>query len=282
MKKVKLYLNYAGQCLAKENDAIKGGRKQKIAFKALWGIIEHPEKGLILYDTGYTDRFFEETRNYPNKIYAKLTQVSIPKEEEIKSQLELNNIKAEGIQHIIITHFHADHIAGLKDFPNAKIYTTKAALNQALEIPEYRAFAKGILKGLLPEDLEKRAVLIDEISPAIQDEILETKYDIFGDESLYAVPLPGHAAGQIGILLETEKKPYFLVTDAVWLKKSHEEMILPNPIVKLFFHSWSDYKTSLKKVHDYYLKNPKTTIVPTHCAETTDLLISKEFDLNVL
>ncbi len=282
MKKVKLYLNYAGHCLAKENDAITGGRKQKIAFQALWGIIEHPEKGMILYDTGYTDRFFKETRCYPNKIYAKLTQVSISKKEEIKSQLESNNINSQDIQHVIITHFHADHIAGLKDFPNAKIYTSKTALRQVVDIPTCRAFAKGILKGLLPEDLEKRAVLIDEVCSPIEDEVLGTKYDIFGDESLFAVPLPGHAAGQIGILLETKKKPYFLVADAVWLKKSHEEMILPNSIVKLFFHSWSDYKKSLKKINNFYLKNPDTTIIPTHCAETTDLLINKEFDFNVL
>jgi glyoxylase-like metal-dependent hydrolase (beta-lactamase superfamily II) len=282
MKKVKLYLNYAGHCLAKENDAIKGGRKQKIIFHALWGIIEHPKNGLILYDTGYTNRFFDETKSYPNKIYAKLTQVTIQKEDEVKSQLDRHNIKAEDIEHIIVSHFHADHISGLKDFPNAKIYTSKAALQQAIDIPNYRAFAKGILKGLLPDDLKKRAVLIDEYCTPIKDNILGFKYDIFGDESLYAIPLPGHAAGQIGILLKTEKKTYLLAADAVWLKKSYKEFILPNPIVRLFFHSWSDFKTSLKKLHDFHHKHPELIIVPTHCKETTDLLINKDFDFNAL
>jgi glyoxylase-like metal-dependent hydrolase (beta-lactamase superfamily II) len=282
MKKVKLYLNYAGHCLAKENDAIQGGRKQKIAFQALWGIIVHPKKGLILYDTGYTNRFFEETKYYPNRIYAKITQVTIKKEDEVKSQLERHKIKAEDIQHIIITHFHADHVGGLKDFPNAKIYCVKAALRQAIKIPKFKAFSKGILKGLLPDDLEKRVVLIDENCTTIQDDILGVKYDLFGDNSIYAVPLPGHAAGQIGILLETEKKPYFLIADAVWLKKSYEEFILPNSIVKLFIHSWSDFKTSLKKVHKFHQKHPETIVVPTHCEETTDLLINKIIDFVAL
>ena len=132
--------------------------------------------------------------------------------------------------------------------------------------PKFKAFSKGILKGLLPDDLEKRVVLIDENCTTIQDDILGVKYDLFGDDSIYAVPLPGHAAGQIGILLETEKKPYFLIADAVWLKKSYEEFILPNSIVKLFIHSWSDFKTSLKKVHKFHQKHPETIVVQTHCA----------------
>ena len=268
--------------MANKSDAIKGGLKQKVIFKSLWGIIKHPDKGFILFDTGYTDRFYKETKFYPNKIYAKLTQVTIKKEDEIKSQLNRHNIRVEDIQHIIISHFHADHIGGLRDFPNAIFYTTKSAFEQAIKIPNYRAFTKGILKGLLPDDIENRTVLIDEQSTPFQNDILGIKYDIFEDQSLYAVPLPGHAAGQIGILLETEKRAYFLIADAVWLKKSYEDMILPNSIVKLFFHNWSDFKVSLKKVHDFHQKYPDTIIIPTHCSETTDLLVNKDFDFNVL
>jgi glyoxylase-like metal-dependent hydrolase (beta-lactamase superfamily II) len=94
--------------------------------------------------------------------------------------------------------------------------------------------------------------------------------------------LPGHAAGQMGVLIETEKKQYLLAADSVWLKKSYEEMILPNSIVRLFFHSWSDFKRSLKKIHDYHKAYPNTVIIPTHCAVTTDPLISREITLDVL
>jgi glyoxylase-like metal-dependent hydrolase (beta-lactamase superfamily II) len=282
MKKVKLYLNYAGHCFAKENDAIQGGKKQKIAFQALWGLIEHPEKGWILYDTGYTQRFFDATKRFPNKIYAMMTKVVINPENEVKAQLERHNISPLDIKHVIITHFHADHVAGMLDFPEATFYTSQAAMDQVLKIPRAFAFSKGILKDLIPDNLENRTLIIDNICSPIQDDVLGTKYDLFGDDSLMVVPLPGHAAGQIGVLLETEKKPYFLIADACWLKRSYEEMILPNPIVKLFFHSWSDFKHSLKIVHDYHKSNPETIIVPTHCSETTEHLVSEKISLDEL
>lgn len=282
MKKTKLYLNYAGHCFADENHTIKGGRKQKVTFNALWGLIQHPEKGWVLYDTGYTERFYKATKYFPNKIYALMTKVYIDPENEIKAQLERNNIKAEEIEHVLITHFHADHIAGLLDFPNAKIYTTRAALKQVMSIPRAIAFSKGILKSLLPSDLVERAVIIDEECVAIDDPILKVKYDLFNDGSIYAVPLPGHAAGQYGVLVETEKQPYFLIADACWLKKSYEEMVLPSQIVRLFFHSWKDFKESLKRVSNYHKAHPGTTIVPTHCAETTETLVSDNLNMNVL
>lgn len=282
MKKVKLHLGYAGHCFAKENDAIQGGRKQKVPFHALWGLIEHPEEGWILYDTGYTRRFFEATRSYPNRIYAKMTKVICTEADEVASQLAKNGIQPDEVRHIIVTHFHADHVGGLKDFPKAQFYASRAALDQALTTSNLMAFTKGMLKALHPDDLQARTKVIEDICQPIADEVLGSKYDLFGDQSLFLVPLPGHAAGQMGVLLQTEKRPYFLIADACWLKKSYEEMVLPNPIVKLFFHSWSDFKQSLSAVHDYHKAHPETVIVPTHCAETTDPLISDTIDFHAL
>ena len=98
---------------------------------------------------------------------------------------------------------------------------------------------------------------------------------MFEDDSIKVYELPGHAKGQCGIRLQTDKKEYFLIADASWLRRSFKDYILPNPIVKLFFDSWADFKDSLRKVHEFYKDNPETLIVPTHCQETTDPLVSK-------
>ena len=282
MVKVKLYLGYAGYCLAKENDAMRGGDKRSIKFYALWGIIDHPEKGMILYDTGYSERFFDATKSFPNKIYALATKVHLKKDEDVKSQLVNNNIDPDDIKHVIITHFHADHVCGLKDFKNAKFYTSRKALGHVLKIPKSIAFTKAILKDLLPEDLRERCIVVEDSCEQLNDETFGYKYDLFNDSTVYIYDLPGHAAGQIGVCVETEKQSYFLISDACWLKNAYLNDQLPNPIVKLFFDSWKKYKDTIKKIKKFHKLNPKTLIVPTHCTESTMDLVSQKISFNEL
>lgn len=282
MKVVKLYLGYAGYCEAKESHSIRGGANKSIKFQALFGLIQHPEQGWILYDTGYTKRFYECTKSYPSKIYAKMTKVFVTKEDEIKNQLKHFGLKSTDIKHVIITHFHADHVAGLKDFDEATFYCSRAAFSQYNEISTFWAFSKAILKDLVPEDFEKRLKIIEDYGKLLNDEIFGKKYDLFGDDSLIIYDLPGHAAGQIGVELKTQKQQYFLIADACWNRKSYEQMLLPPSIVRLFFDSWQDFKDSLHKVNRFHKKFPEITIVPTHCSATTSALISTHYDLDAL
>ena len=282
MKEVKLYLGYAGFCKAKESHTIKGGANKEIKFQALFGLIQHPQQGWILYDTGYTTRFYECTKDYPNKIYANLTKVFITKEDEIKAQLKHFNLEPSAIKHIIITHFHADHVGGLKDFDEATFYCSKAAYKQLKEISSFWGFSKAILKDLIPENFEERLKIIEEFSTSVNDEIFGKKHDLFGDDSLNIYDLPGHAAGQIGVELKTAKQKYFLIADACWNKKSYIDLLLPPSIVRLFFDSWQNFKDSLLKVNKFYKKFPEVIIVPTHCSATTSTLISNNYDINAL
>ena len=77
MNEVKLYLNYAGYCYAKESHAISNGSNLHIKFHALFGLIRHPQQGWILFDTGYTRRFYASTRKFPQSIYAGITKVVV-------------------------------------------------------------------------------------------------------------------------------------------------------------------------------------------------------------
>jgi len=282
MKKCKLYLNHAGYCMSKANHAVKGDENINIKFHALFGLIKHPDLGWILFDTGYTERFFEATKSYPNKFYALITKVFINKEDEVKEQLKRNGILPEDIKHIIISHFHADHIGGIKDFKNAIIYCSKVAFQQVKGISNLLAFSKGILKDLLPEDIEKRLKFIENVCKLEPDEIFVTKYDLFSDKSIYAYQLPGHAAGQIGISLQTEKAKYFLIADACWDERAYKNLALPSSIVRFFFDSWSNYKKSILKIKIFHERNPDVTIVPTHCINSSSKLIQPQLSLDVL
>lgn len=267
--KVKFWLKTAGYCLSKENIVIRKGRNRDIKFPATYGVIRHPREGWILFDTGYTHRFHTETSRFPARIYAMLTPTTIKPEEEAVAGIKEMGIDPGEIRHIIVSHFHADHVGGLKDFPNARFYCTEKAFYQAINYRGFAAVRRGILPGLLPDDLAERVDLIDRGNRSqIEDKDLGKMTDLFGDGSVLLPFLPGHAAGQIGALLETEEGKVFLAADSAWVRENYRNYDLPSPVVRLFFDSWADYTTSLRKVQSFWKNHPDIPVIPTHCEET--------------
>jgi glyoxylase-like metal-dependent hydrolase (beta-lactamase superfamily II) len=279
---VKLYLNSAGYCLAKESHTIKNGSDAAIKFNALFGLIYHEKSGWILFDTGYAKRFFQATENFPYKLYSILTKVTVETNQEVKEQIRHFGLNSSDIKHIIISHFHADHISGLKDFENASFYCSRRAYAQVINTNQCAGMTKGILKSLIPNDFQNRIKIIEDISTLLHDDIFNFKYDLFKDETILIYDLPGHAEGQIGIEINTKKQKYFLIADSCWHESAYKNSALPNQIVRIFFKSWKGYKETLRKIYQYHKKNPDVKIVPSHCNKTTEALIPNFYDMNVL
>ena len=77
MTQVQLTIRSSGHCFAEGHHVMKGAPKTPVRFEAIWAEIDHPTQGKILYDTGYTWRFLDATKRFPQRIYAELTKVSI-------------------------------------------------------------------------------------------------------------------------------------------------------------------------------------------------------------
>jgi len=265
---VELKISKAGHCTAGRHHAEKGAPKGNIKFNAMFALIKHPTKGYILFDTGYTKRFFEATKKLPYKIYAKITKVGLEEGEEVVHQLKNIGIEASEIQYIIISHFHADHIGGLKDFPNAQFICAKIGYEDVKGKSGFSGLIKAYIPALMPNDFEERCRFITIEEGTIIHPDLGKVVDVFNDGTLLICALDGHALGMIGVLVRTIEREVFLVADAAWLKSNFKDLKLPHPIVKLFFNSWNDFKNSLHRIHQFYKNNPETLIVPTHCMET--------------
>jgi len=267
--KVSLSIRSSGHCLAYANHVVKGDPRKKIRFEATWAIIEHPSEGIILFDTGYTSRFHKATKKFPNSIYAKLTKVEVANEQEAKNQINPDLVK-----HIIISHLHADHVGGILDFPNAIYWTSDECLKEFQNLPKWKGFSKGLLHDLFPNNWGNNCKKFKSFN-TIEHVILGIGYDIFGDNSIVMFPLPGHAAGQHGALIQTNNGPVFLVADAFWDIRAITNNLGPNPIVRLFFDDWKAYNETLKRLQAFHESNPEIPLLASHCPKTAALIETK-------
>ena len=272
MKAVKVSIFSAGFCSCPEHIAIQGGRWRNIRFPAMFALFEHPRFGAMLFDTGYSERFFSETEHFPNRLYRMLTPVSLRPEQLAINQLSRLNIQPGDITRIFISHFHADHIAALGDFPRAKYVYLPQALDCVHNLQGLGALSRAWLPGLVPGDFSERAV---PVTPAASRPLppeyapFRTGFDLLGDESLLAIELPGHAAGQMGIFARDENgSSSFFVADAAWLARSIEENRPPHKLANFIFPNPAAYRETLANLHRFSANRPEVHVIPSHCEAT--------------
>jgi glyoxylase-like metal-dependent hydrolase (beta-lactamase superfamily II) len=272
---IKFTLLSGGFCRQPEFIIMRDGRRQVAPIPALFALLEHPRRGRLLFDTGYSLHFFNETVHWPYSLYPRLTPVELDPAQTALAQLQARGIAAEQVTYIIISHFHADHIAGLADFPQARfIYLAEAyaAVRQRRGLGALRA---GFLPGLLPPDFAARSIPLtpNQFGPYLPAGLapFQRAIDLFGDRSLLAVALPGHANGQMGLFFQTDQgQTLFLIADACWHSRAYRDLIRPHPLANLILAQPGQYQETLLKLHRLHQLNPDLVLIPSHCREIYD------------
>lgn len=269
--RVELHLLQVGRCRHLEWVTIRGGRWRIVDFPSLVALILHPGFGPILYDTGYADRFETATEPFPERLYRWLTPVRLPAEERLASQLGRYRLRPEDVERVLISHLHADHVAGLRDLPRAGFMALEADVASHLG-GAWRTLRRGVLPALLPPDFGARLALAD-AQPAIvlgpSWAPFERGYDLLGDRSLIGIPLPGHSPAQLGVLLRTrEDRLVLLAADACWSARAWREQRMPSVLARPLFDDWNAYRRTLGGLRQVADRHPDLAIIPSHCAET--------------
>ena len=255
-----------GYCVQSEHFSLSNAPFRKKRFYATVGVIYHTN-GIYLYDTGYSSEFYKQTKKFPFSLYAKSVPVFYQEDNSLIKQLSELGIQKEDIKGIILSHFHADHIAGLKELPSVPIYVFKKCYKQIRHKSGIRAALSGFVPNLLPTDFEKRVVLLEDNQKAdISLKPFEKMTDILNDGSLFAVCLDGHADGQLGLYINMDK-PVFLISDASWSSEGFKKNILPPWYVRFFLGNNKAYQKTLEKIYQFHLLNKDVLILPSHCSE---------------
>ncbi|MCC6736883.1 MAG: NAD-dependent epimerase/dehydratase family protein [Bauldia sp.] len=237
-----------------------------VTVPATFALIEHPEEGHVLWDTGYAPRYYEATRRFPWRIMRYATPATIPHELSAVSQLGAMGIRPEDVGQIVLSHFDPDHFGGLQDFPKARVITHWRGWEAARSVRGLKAVKARILPGHLPDDLAGRLRLLPDFDgPAIS--VFDRSLDLFGDGSMRLVDLPGHAPGQFGAFVrrKSDDTDLFLAADGCWNLAAIEANGYRGGAHRWLAVDKTVQDATTEKLRRMHREWPELRIVPAHC-----------------
>ncbi|MEC3890174.1 MBL fold metallo-hydrolase [Xanthomonas campestris] len=272
--RVSVELLRIGHCRHCERMVRADGHWHAVEFPALSVLIRHPQRGALLYDTGYAEHFFRATDPLPERLYRWTTPVTLPAQERLQAQLARRDLALEDIGWCLISHFHADHVGGLRDLPTARFICLHADYAQLRAASRLGGLRRALLPQLLPDDFAQRVQFAEQAPQRALGGAwkgLGVGYDLFADGSVMAVALPGHVPGQMGLWLRDQHdREVLLCADAVWSSATFASLAWPAWPTRLLMHDWSAFQRTVRVLHNLVQAHPELAILPSHCQPSLD------------
>lgn len=247
-------------CGSCENDlgiVFRGRKKEKRTFPAMVGVIHHRKYGVILYDTGYSERI--KKCGIKSFLYQLVNKATVCREEIISNQLLKQGIKDEDVKYIILSHAHPDHIGALRHFHHYSLLSTKDVFC-SMKNGKLRDLVFG---GMLPvHPVKKYVVREKKHRDSFLYHYFDHVYDICRDGSILGVPLDGHAKGQLGLYFPEYN--LLLAADACWGKDLMECVPRMNPIPRLIQNDFKAYENTVRTLQHLQADHPEVEIVFSH------------------
>lgn len=225
------------------------------------------QHGRWLWDTGYASHFIDSTRNGLFAWYRRVTPVHFDEADALAHQLRARGMRAEDLTSVIVSHFHGDHIAGLRDFQRAPTWLSGAGWAATRTLRGVGALRKGFVPGLIPPDFEASITAIETFKPTpLPEELFPFTWAYAAPGAggeLLLVELPGHAAGHLGAFVATNSGWVLLASDAAWSPVSYRELTGPSRLAHAVMDNPGCYYETLHKLHVLHRRG-KARILLTH------------------
>ena len=204
---------------------LTASNKSRITLPVFTYLIEHP-KGLILVDTGWCREISPRGVYDPKAVgkvlpshLAALFHPYLPEGMAIHEQLAAMGIRQEELDYVLLTHLDPDHVAGLRH----------VSLARRIILPEDEYFwsCRTVYKTRQPwslwydQPMERIYYRGSPLGPN------HWAIDLFGDESIQLVNVPGHTDGQAAILVYSGERFILLAADAAYSPRNWQESITP-------------------------------------------------------
>jgi len=231
-------------------------------------LIRHP-KATFLYDTGLSSDIYLYLQH--QSLLFKNVLGKFTFEQAIASHLQNLSMKPRDLDFVLLSHLHWDHVSGVPDLPGVMLRINRV---------EYDAAQQSLLdknNGLVRTLMSDNPIdLFDCNGPEYDG--FHSSHDLLGDGSIILIPLPGHTAGNTGMLIRRANgSPLFLLGDAAWVAENFLRPATMHPFI------WngvtSDDATAcqtLIDLHHFSHRHPEIPLIAMHDAQAQEAFMRVE------
>ncbi|MFW6184900.1 MAG: N-acyl homoserine lactonase family protein, partial [Chloroflexota bacterium] len=171
-------------------------------------LIDHPEQGPILVDTGIsraqTEKgYYSARKGGLTGLIWKTDDNYLPPQQELTFQLEQLGVTADDVEHVIMTHLHEDHVGELNRFAASTVHLSRAEWDDRRRMgyaPSYEA-----IENWNHFEFDSGCFYTFDASK-----------DLFGDGSIILTPTYGHSFGHTSLFLQMGEYSICLAADALY------------------------------------------------------------------
>jgi N-acyl homoserine lactone hydrolase len=224
-------------------------------------VIQHP-RGLILIDAAFGDTAAHDLEAAPFWFRWQFedARAAVP----LAKLLQDAGLSTGDVRYVLLTHAHWDHTGGLPQVRSARVFLSAA------EAEWMAGHDEPFIHTSMPPHL-KAAQLEKFAFDGPPYEGFPASHDLFGDESIVAVPTPGHTPGATSYFVNSAGgKRWLFIGDAAWVKEGFAEPVVKGRLASAFTDSDADQAAeSLGLIHAVYEAH-SATIVTAHDLRTWD------------